>query len=102
MMLDAVEEVERESPAILGGVTAAAIFAMAGLAFRSLLIPLRLIATIVTTLAIVLAAAVVTFQVARKPEQRARANLLDRRMHAISPRGCQRRLTWPLATIVSM
>ena len=66
MMLDAVDEVERESPAIIGGVTAIAIFAMAGLAFRSLLIPLRLVATIVTTLAIVLAAAVVAFQVPPK------------------------------------
>ena len=42
MLLDAVDEVFKESPKITAGVTLTVVFVVAGLAFRSLLIPLRL------------------------------------------------------------
>ena len=53
MLLDAVDEVFKESPKITAGVTLTVVFVVAGLAFRSLLIPLRLLWTVMVTLLIV-------------------------------------------------
>ena len=60
-LLDSVSLVFVESPPILIGVAFTVVFAVAGLAFRSLLIPLRLLGTVVATLAITAGSTVVLF-----------------------------------------
>ncbi len=63
MLVDSVDEVFRESPPILVGVTLTVLFVVAGLAFRSLLIPLRLLATVVMTLVVTAALTVLLYQI---------------------------------------
>ena len=60
-LLDSVSLVFVESPPILIGVAFTVVFVVAGLAFRSLLIPLRLLGTVVATLAITAGSTVVLF-----------------------------------------
>ena len=62
VLVDSVDEVFRESPPILVGVTLTVLFVVAGLAFRSLLIPLRLLATVVVTLVATAALTVLLYQ----------------------------------------
>ena len=62
VLVDSVDEVFRESPPILVGVTLTVLFVVAGLAFRSLLIPLRLLATVVVTLVVTAALTVLLYQ----------------------------------------
>ena len=61
-LLDAVDEVMSEAPTILAGTTSVVVFLIAGLAFRSLLIPLRLLLTIFATLVLTAGSAVLTYQ----------------------------------------
>jgi predicted RND superfamily exporter protein len=63
VVLDCVEEVFRESPPIVAGVTLSVMFAMTGLAFRSVVIPLRLLVTVMVTLVVVAGTTVLVFQV---------------------------------------
>jgi predicted RND superfamily exporter protein len=62
VLLDSVEEVFRESPGIVALVTLVVVFAMAGLAFRSCLIPVRLLGTVVVTLLFVAGSTVLMYQ----------------------------------------
>ena len=62
VLLDSVEEVFRESPGIVALVTLVVVFAMAGLAFRSCLIPVRLLGTVVVTLIFVAGSTVLMYQ----------------------------------------
>ena len=62
LLMDMIDIANAEAPAILGTVTTVAVLLMAGLAFRSLLIPLRLLLTILVTLLVVAAAAVLYFE----------------------------------------
>ena len=62
VLVDSVDEVFRESPPILVGVTLTVLFVVAGLAFRSLLIPVRLLATVVVTLVVTAALTVLLYQ----------------------------------------
>lgn len=57
-----MEEVFRESPGIVALVTLVVVFAMAGLAFRSCLIPVRLLGTVVVTLLFVAGSTVLMYQ----------------------------------------
>lgn len=63
-LVDAVDEVWQESPPIIAAVALVVIFVMSGVAFQSLLIPLRLLGTVAVTLAIVSGAIVFTYQFA--------------------------------------
>eukprot|EP01043_Picozoa_sp_COSAG02_P010159 COSAG02_NODE_352_length_24036_cov_20.479258_26_plen_203_part_00 len=60
-MLDTVDQVFAESPPILAGVAFTVVFVVAGLAFRSLLIPLRLLGTVLVTLTITAGSTVLVF-----------------------------------------
>lgn len=60
-LLDTVNQVFVESPPILAGVAFTVVFVVAGLAFRSLLIPLRLLGTVVVTLTITAGSTVFLF-----------------------------------------
>jgi uncharacterized membrane protein YdfJ with MMPL/SSD domain len=60
-LLDTVSQVFVESPPILTGVAFTVVFVVAGLAFRSLLIPLRLLGTVVVTLTITAGSTVFVF-----------------------------------------
>jgi putative drug exporter of the RND superfamily len=63
-LVDAVDEVFTESPPIIAAVALVVIFLMSGAAFRSLLIPVRLLGTVVVTLVIVSGSIVFAYQYA--------------------------------------
>ena len=62
-LLDAVDGVMKQAAAILGGTTAVVVVLFVGIAFRSLLIPMRLVLTIAATLLFTTGATVLTYQV---------------------------------------
>ena len=62
VLLDSVDEVFRESPGIVALVTLVVVFVMAGLAFRSCLIPIRLLGTVIVTLLYVAGCTVLMYQ----------------------------------------
>ena len=62
VLLDAVDEVFKESPGIVAMVTLIVVFVMAGLAFRSCLIPIRLLGTVIVTLIFVAGSTVLMYQ----------------------------------------
>ena len=62
VLLDSVDEVFKESPPIVAGVTLLVVFVMAGLSFRSCLIPIRLLGTVVVTLLYVGGCSVLMYQ----------------------------------------
>ena len=62
VLLDSVDEVFKESPPIVGLVTLVVVFVMAGLAFQSCLIPLRLLGTVIVTLIFVSGSTVLMYQ----------------------------------------
>jgi len=59
---DAVDEVFAESPTIVGVTTLIVVFVVAGLAFKSLLIPVRLSATVLVTLILVAGSTILFYQ----------------------------------------
>jgi uncharacterized membrane protein YdfJ with MMPL/SSD domain len=61
-LLDSVQEVFKESPPIIGVVILVVVFVMSGLAFRSCLIPIRLLGTVVVTLIFVAGSTVLMYQ----------------------------------------
>ena len=64
VLVDAVDEVFAESPPIIVGVTLCVVFVVAGLAFRSVLIPIRLLGTVAVTLVVVAGSTVGLYQFA--------------------------------------
>ena len=63
-LVDAVDEVFTDAPPIIAGVALTVIFIMSGAAFRSLLIPVRLLGTVILTLVIVSGSVVIAYQFA--------------------------------------